>query len=103
MAGFVVKKDNTAIESGAPVLVKGDQSSLQKLTIEHKNGTAGAGKKVTLETTAPMYISPVDGVLDANGKLVLTLGPSFGTKGDGSVTVKVKDAGHQSFSYRFTD
>lgn len=100
MANFFVKQNGAVVDG--PVLCKGDRSTSVPMSVEYKTGASGAGKPVTLETSAPLYISPVAGVLDANGKFTFTLGPSFGMKGDGTITAKVGTQ-KDSFDFRFTD
>lgn len=100
MADFYIKRNGAVVDG--PVVIKGDQSSSANMTIEHKNGAAGAGKAVKLETSAPMFVSPVAGVLDANGAWSFTVGPSFGAKGDATITVRVANK-KDTFEVRFSD
>lgn len=100
MADFKVKNNGAVVDG--PVQLKGDQSTSAPMTVEHNNGAAAAGKPVLLTTSAPLFVSPVAGSLDANGKFAFALGPSFGMKGDGTVTVDVNKK-KVSFDVRFTD
>lgn len=58
-------------------------------TVSHNQGSDAAGKIVSLEASAPTYLSDVTGVLDSNGQFSFIVGPSFNTKGSFSLTVKV--------------
>lgn len=85
-----------------PVLVKGDLSANQPLVVQHKDGAAAAGKQVKIGTSCVTFVTPVEGVLDANGRWSFVVGPSFGAKGDAELTVRI---GNKSrvVNVRFTD
>jgi hypothetical protein len=89
------------LKAGAPtdkIELSGDQSTSQALVVSA--GAAAAGQSVVLTTSAPLFIDKVKGVLDSQGKFAFILGPSFGAKGDATITAQVKNKS-KSLDVRF--
>ena len=84
------------------VALKGDQSTILRVTLDAGSEGSMAGKGVVITTSAPMFVSPVDTHLDSNGHATFTIGPSFGAKGDGTIAAKVGNK-TKSLDIRFTD
>lgn len=80
---------------GAPltgkVVIPGNAFENKQITVTADAGALAVGKLVSIGTSAPTSISSVFGSLDAMGKFTFTVGPSFGLKGDVTLTVVVGD------------
>jgi hypothetical protein len=80
--------------NGAPIpnsklVIPSNASTNRQVSIVFADGAQGAGKLFTIQTSAPLFISAVNGALDANGRFNLTIGPGFGARGDVTITVKL--------------
>jgi len=79
--------------NGAPVtqkvVIAANAFDNKQFTIVHNQGAEAAGKLLQIETSSLVYISSVNGNLDANGQFVFTVGPSFDARGNVVLTVEV--------------
>jgi hypothetical protein len=74
---------------GSKLVIPSSQSEIRTITVVHNQGTAAAGKLVTIETSSPTFISALSGNLNANGQFQFVVGPSFGTRGSVSLSISV--------------
>ena len=85
---------------GKSIVIPTSNSESRTIQVVHNQGASAAGKLVSIETSAPTYIDTLSGNLDANGQFQFVLGPSFGTRGNLNLVVKVSNA-HKSLDVVF--
>jgi len=86
---------------GKTLVLPAGHSDIAKITAVHDQGANGIGKLVTIETSAPTYISALTGNLDANGQFQFVVGPSFGTRGTVNIAVSVQNNGKKAVDVTF--
>lgn len=85
--------DFQVLINGSPitgkVVLNGNSFDNRQCTIVHNSGSAAAGKLVQIGTSCIINLSAITGNLNNSGQFVFVVGPSFGGKGDVTLTVSV--------------
>lgn len=69
------------------IVITANSFENKQFVVSHNSGANAAGNLVLMETSSPVYISAVTGNLDSNGQFAFTVGPSFGMRGDITLTI----------------
>ncbi len=94
---LTITHDGASLNHNAVIRIPGNASATKKFNIVDG---AAPGAAFTIEAGAPVMIDKVEGNLNAQGTAEIIVGPSFGAKGDVSLTVKVGNV-RKSFQVRF--
>lgn len=88
MPNFNILLNGAAIPNNK-LIIPASASESRNITLVHVDGPGAVGKLVKIQTSSLVFISDVMGALDVNGQFVFTIGPSFGAKGDLTLSISV--------------
>lgn len=91
LSEFDVYVNGSIVPENGKVVIVGNASEARQLILTARAGAASHDKVVMVETSSLVNMSAVNGNLDATGKFTLVVGPSFGAKGNVSLTINVGD------------
>jgi len=99
MSNFEIQYNGAPIPN-SKLVIPSNASENRQVSLVYSDGAQGAGKLFQIQTSAPFFISAVNGALDSHGRFNLTVGPGFGAKGDVSITVTISNKS-KSLDIRF--